>query len=49
MKYIFKCKCGRQTVYETDLKPPKSIKCRSCKETVKLNPDDSENVFDNNK
>jgi len=49
MKYVFKCKCGHQTVYETDIKPPKAIKCRRCKSEILLNPDEPENMFDNSK
>jgi len=40
MKYVFKCKCGHTTVYETDVKPPKVIKCHSCKSEVEYNSND---------
>jgi hypothetical protein len=36
MRYLYQCECGYNLVYETDIKPPATVKCKDCKKTIKL-------------
>ena len=35
MKYVYKCECGFVITFETDTKPPKTLKCKQCKQKIK--------------
>jgi hypothetical protein len=37
MKYEYTCACGYEVVFNTDMKAPRSVKCktRGCKKTIR--------------